>query len=194
MSKYHVILVPGLADRAEVMDYLTKSWKKDVIVHIHPAPWDDIKPFDHKLQMLCKLIDHCAKHSGNVSLIGVSAGGSLVMNAFYKKKAKVNKVINVCGRLREGQNVSPTLDLVIQGHSSLKQSILFCEQGQSKLTTQEKSKIMTISGVFDGTVPITTIPIRGATNIKIPFIFHLFTIGGAFLFYKKRMIEFIKSK
>ena len=193
MMKSHVILVPGLADRKGIMDYLTRSWKKDVVVHIHPAPWEDMKPFGHKLEMLLKLIDHCAKHSGKVSLIGVSAGGSLVMNAFCHKKAKIHRVINICGRLREGKNVSPTLDTAIKGHPSFKNSVLLCEKGLSKLTSLDKAKIMTIRALFDGTVPTSTTPIVGAINITIPFAFHIFAIGAAFLFYKKSMLQFIKE-
>lgn len=64
--------------------------------------WRNDEDFAPKLTRLLELIDQLAASGNKVSLIGTSAGGSAVLNAFTKRKDVVQRVVNVCGRLRIG--------------------------------------------------------------------------------------------
>lgn len=189
----HIILVPGLADRVTWMKRLTASWTKyGVTIHVHAAPWSDKKNFHEKFISLLALIDDLSKKKNSrVSLIGISAGGSMVINAFYERRTEIHKVINICGRLRILQHLIRPFSLASKNSPAFRESVLLAEGRIQKLRAKEKKKIMTIRGLYDETVPISTTPIEGATNIQIPFFFHIPIIGSALTLYKKIIINFI---
>lgn len=189
---HHIILVPGLGNNVRWMRFLTKSWKKHgVVVHIKSASWGNKETYKEKLRNLTDYIDTFAKSNRRVYLVGVSGGGSLVMNAYYQRRQKVYKVINVCGRLRKGQKVFPTLAVAALGFPDFKTSVLLCENNQKDLLEKDKQKIMTLRGFYDEVVPGSTIPIKGATNIITPFPFHAIAIAASLLVYKKDILNFI---
>ena len=58
----------------------------------------------------------------------------------------------------------------------------------------DKEKIMTVSPwPFDAVVPMSCIPIDGATNITVPVPFHILGIGASLSIFRKPLVEFIKE-
>ncbi len=193
-NKHYIIVVPGLKDRAGLMRFVTKGWKtKNLDVLIHVAPWEDKTSYEKKIAMLLVKIDALAKR-GKVTLVGVSAGGSLVMNAFAKRKEKVHRVINVSGRLRMGGFPSIAFALSARNHPAFVESVEKAEKVLPTLSQKNKEKIMTISPIFDGVVPLSAIPVDGAYNLKIPLISHALATGGSFVFFRKRINDFIGNQ
>lgn len=194
MSKHCIILVPGLGDRILRHQWLTKKWKEDGIeVIIHTAPWNKTQEkFQPKLDRLLKHIDQLSNNGYKVSLIGTSAGGSFVINAYLRRKSKVHKVINVCGRIRKGEHVYPSLKQAARDFTAFYESVIFCEENLRHLTSQDEEKIMTVSPwPIDGIVPMNCIPIQGARNISIPVPLHILGICVALSVFRKPLIEFI---
>lgn len=189
MNKY-VILVPGLGDHASRIKFATKSWEKyGVIPVIHKVPWKNTKEgFQTKLNRLLSVIDRYAK-KGEVSLVGMSAGGSFVINAYLQRRLKIKRIINICGRLREGG--FPSLVYAAIGFPAFKTSVQVCEKSLSKLTESDKKKIMTFSPIFDGIVPLSAIPIFGAKNATVPYFFHGIAIALVLILNKVKIISFI---
>lgn len=188
--KNAVIIVPGLMDRVNGISFLIKNWNKsNVDMFIHAAPWEDKEHFEPKLKNLVAQIDQLSK-TYKVSLIGVSAGGSMVINAFMQRKNKVKKVINVSGRLRVGG--FPSLKIAAKGRIAFKESVVLCEKYLTLFSQEDCKKIMTISPLFDGVVPMSAIQVNGALNITIPVIFHSIANIFALTVFKKKLIEFIK--
>ena len=193
--KHTVILVPGLGDRILRHTWFTRQWEKDGIkVVIHTAPWNKTEEkFEPKLDRLLQHIDQLSNPQTNLTLIGTSAGASLVINAFAKRKSKIHKVINVCGRVRKGNSIWLPLIIAAKGHPAFYESVIACENEISKLTTNDKAKIMTVSPwPIDGIVPMSCVPINGATNLSIPVPFHALGIGAALSFFRSHLINFIK--
>lgn len=193
-KKHFLIFVPGLGDNYTFFKWATRNWEKEygLTLIFYPVGWKENKTFDEPLINLLEIVDQLAK-KGRVSLIGSSAGGSAVLNAFAKRKTKIHRVINLCGRLRKGEGVFPSLDFAAFGYPAFKESVLLSEQNQKRLTVKDKKKILAIRAFYDEIVPSSTSILTGATNIQIPTVQHLTSMIFAILFFKKPIITFLKS-
>lgn len=192
MKKYNVILVPGLNDGRLLIPFFwtTKFWgKQNVYVTKHIVPWAKKESFDDKLQRLLDVIDLFTLDGSTVSLMGFSAGGSLVVSAYAKRKGKIDKVINVCGR------VQSTKAFTRGGRylHAYKESVHAAMDALETLSLEEKKRILTIRPLYDAVVPVKTVSIAGANNIAIPSIFHVPSMAGMLLFGRKKMISFIQK-
>lgn len=184
---HSVIIIPGLGDNVQAIKLLEKSWKKfglDIIPH--SIGWrDGENDFKPKLERLLKLIDKLHKEGKKVSLVGTSAGGSAVLNAFVKRKNVIHKVVNVCGRLRVGPE-SGFRSFALKSKSSLSfaDSVKMFESKESLLTEKDRKRIMTIMPIFgDQLVPSSTVFIEGAVNKKIFMGEHILSITYAMAIY-----------
>lgn len=192
MKNEKLIVVPGLGDNRKANLCLTAHL--GIESEIHLMPWQGIEQdFQPKLQKLLKRIDELTKQGINVSLLGTSAGGSAVLNAFYERQNDVLKVINVCGRLRRGSNIYPTLEEASKNSPSFFQSVLLCEERVQKLDVDIKNKILTIRPLYDEIVPITTVTIEGATNIQIVSVEHMLSIAAAMTIYSHHIRTFLSK-
>ena len=194
---YTTILIPGLQDtenKRKAYKFLLRSWpaKYNITPIIFEARWSDGKEtFEHKLNRLLTLIDSATAKPVSLSLIGASAGGSLAFNAYYQRSNKIGELINVCGRLRRGVNVKPSLEWAARNSNSFFDSVINCERGLSNLTTRDKDKILTMQALYDEIVPNSTSTLDGATNIKVFSVEHMLTGLLSLTLYSKRIIDFI---
>lgn len=194
MKEHHIIFVPGLNGSKPLFDKAAESWGRfGFIPHSHQMVWKDNKHFKPKLKNLLGEIDKLLGKDGVVSLVGTSAGGSMALNAFYERQRSIHKVVSICGRLRAGQNVCPTLKWAARESVSLQESVNLCEKNQAKLTPLSLKKVMTLHPVFDEVVPISTTILRGAKNIQIPFIEHVLSISLAMTVFTKPIVDFLKE-
>jgi hypothetical protein len=198
MSKKHqVIIIPGLGDKTTKLSLATRHWRRyDLEPVIHSIGWHDEKKFQSKLQIFVSMIDEFVKNGDRVSLVGCSAGGSAVLNAFLKRKTKVHKVINVCGRLQKG---------VEQGYRSFTsrtasspafaESVKLVEQQEQFLSTRDRKRIMTVRPLwYDEVVPEKTAMLSGAYNTIVPIPGHVFGITMALTLFSRPLITFLKSE
>lgn len=195
MNTHTVLLVPGLGDRVPRHQWLTKFWKKEGMeVIIHTAHWNNTnEPFQPKLNRLIRHIDQIAHKNKKLTLIGTSAGGSLVINAFTKRPSKIHRVISVCGRVRKGNHVFPSLELAAKGFPAFTESVIACEKELPRLAKKDKEKIMTVRcSLVDVLVPMSCIQIEGATNMTVPIPFHILGIATALTVWRKKLIAFIQ--
>lgn len=192
-SKHFIIIIPGLGDRKDGYTFLTRHWKDyGLNVIVYPFGWRDEVSFLKKLENLIVLIDKLST-KGKVSIVGASAGGSAAINAFSARSNKVYKIVNVCGRLRQGQQtgyrgfISRT-----QSSDSFRDSVLQCEKNIKTLSIAQRKKILTLHAKFgDELVPADTTIIEGATNISLPYFEHLITINLA-MYFPKKIAKFLK--
>lgn len=194
--RHCVILVPGLGDNIYKLEWVKSLWKQNNIhLVIHTAPWNKKnEKLEPKLDRLLKKIDELHTKGYIVSLVGTSAGGSLIINAFSNRKNKIHRVINVCGRVRKGEGVSPSLEIAGKGFPAFAKSVITCEKEIPTFNAQDRKKIMCVRPfLFDAIVPMDCIFIEGTTNITVPIFFHMFGIGAALSIFRKRLIEFIKE-
>ena len=161
---------------------------------IHSVSWrNDHQDFQIKLTRLLGVIDSIDTRHNKVSLVGCSAGGSAVLNAFYERKDVINKVINVCGRLRTGNLTGfRSFKSKTASSSAFAQSIKLFETRESLLSQEDKGKVMTVRALFgDELVPADTTNLDGAYNITVPTGEHLFSIAMAMTVFSKNLIKFL---
>ena len=196
MQKPHkVILVPGLGDDTRFLNWATKNWQKHGLEPVvHSVGWrDGESSFEPKLKRLISLIDEFVKEGNQVSLVGTSAGGSAVLNAFIQRKDSIHKVVNVCGRLKVGPTSGfRSFQSKTQTSPAFAKSVKLCESEIKSLSKQDLKKIMTVQAMFgDELVPSETTIIHGALNTKVPTPEHMISIATALTIFSKPMIDFL---
>lgn len=194
LRKHNVVFAPGLGDDNPLLRWEMKRFESNgFVVHVHPAPWgnknEELKP---KLERLIRLIENLAASGDKVSLVGISAGASLVLNAYILKTNKITGVVNLFGRLRSKS--SPSLNFAARNSSAFKESVLMFEKNETKLTNADRKKILTVRAMFDETVPLSTTPLAGAKNIQVPLIEHTLSIYLGVLIYKRVITDFLRER
>lgn len=194
-NPYKIIVVPGLGDGGRFFRFMVKNWWRMFPIEVHAFGWRDkgAKLID-KQNSLLQRIDALTKDGRKIYLIGISAGGSAVLNAFMARRLVVSGVVNVCGRLREGVGVHPTLKKAARTSEIFAQSVKSCERELSSLTNSDLEKILTIRPIYDEIVPTSTVGIEGATNIIIPSFFHGVGIRCSMIFLRNKIINFLISR
>ena len=171
--KHHVIYVPGLNDQRKGYEFLINGWRVyGVIPHVHRVGWHDGESFKSKLKKLVAEVNHYLNKGNLVSLVGGSAGGSAVLNALLEQP-KINAVVNLCGRLRAGENVSPSLKFAARNSPSFKESILLFERVEPKMTHESRKKVLNLIPIYDELVPKSTAYLKGASNKTLPSVEHV---------------------
>lgn len=196
-AEHKVIFIPGLEDKARPLERAVRHWQKhDLMPIVHPIGWNDRKtPFEPKLKQLVEMVDRFTQEGDKVSLVGISAGGSAVVNAFIERKKKVNRVINVCGRLERGSATGfRSFESRTASSPSFAESVNLCESRKEELLATDKQKIMTVRAMFgDELVPADTTIMVGAYNIAIPTLEHNLSILAALTVFSKPLILFLKQ-
>jgi hypothetical protein len=196
MKEKQIVLIPGLGDNVTALRFATQSWEKHgVKTHIQRVGWYDGEEFEPKFERMLSFIDQLLKN-GSVSVIGTSAGGSFAFNVFQEYKDKVDKGINVCGRLRTGHphRTFRSLEAVTKGTPAFRQSVLRFEENEKLLSVNDRSRLMTIRPAFgDEAVPPETVPVEGALNTLVYTPEHIAGIGLSLLF-PSAIFNFLSDK
>jgi len=200
MSKErHIIYVPGLRDQHLFNKSLARLyplvWKPQGF-HFHTISphWEEGISFTPKLKMITNKIDELSVGANHIYLLGVSAGGSAVLNAFSQRRDLISGVVNVVGRLRAGVNVKPSLDKATKISPACRESILsFENQNEPTLSEVDRRKVMTLRPVWDETVPKSTVSLKGAKNIVVPMVEH--SLGGIAIMtiFSPMIVKFFKG-
>lgn len=196
MAKHKVIVVPGLGNENKLHALLVKWWKIfGIETYVCGVNWKvEESGFDKKMRKIIGLIDKLTNDDSEVSLVGTSAGGSAVLNAYFERRDKIHRVVNDGGRLRSGDALFYTFDRATAKSPSFRESVLRAEKLEQRLTVTDRQKIMTVRPVFDEIVPPNTVGIKGAKNIVIPSVDHPLSNALALTLFAWPIIRFIKSK
>jgi len=195
-KKHYVIFVPGLGDGVKKIQLVTYCWRWfSLIPIVHAMDWRDGEKFQPKLKRLLDLIDEYFENGNIVSLVGTSAGGSAVVNAYMKRKNKIHRVINVCGRLTTGTHKGfRSFESKTKTSPAFAQSIQLCEKRENYLTKIDRRKIITVRPLFDEVVPPDTTMVKGAQDRIIPSIGHVLSITLSLTFFSKPLITFLTNE
>lgn len=133
--------------------------------------------YESKLQVVLDRIDELTKQGHKVSLVGQSAGSSLALNAFSARREFVAGLVILTGRLRVAGE--PTLEDAASSSPAFKESVQRAEAVLDKIPAVDRLRVITIRPSLDKVVPPSSVPIKGATNLKSRLRGHSF--GGAML-------------
>lgn len=191
MSKGKLIVIPGLGDRVKLTELMARQLNMDF--EVIRMSWNDRSDFDSKLKKIIQKIDAATKEGRTVIGLGISAGGSAILNAFVERQENMIKVINVCGRLRAGEDVFTTLDEASKSSPSFRQSVLMFERNENKLSLEARSRVLTIRPLIDPVVPGSTVTVEGAVNAQIISLGHVLSIALAMTLYKGKIEDFLDN-
>lgn len=190
--EHYLIVIAGLGDENKFLRWEVKGLEGDgLTTHLYQAPWENKEPFEPKLERLLRRIDELSD-KGNVSLVGISAGGSLALNAFDQRRETIHKLVTVCAPLRQGRG-NWFWNEKMKNHSSFRACLVLAEQNQVSLTPDDKKKILTTQAIYDEQIPNSTASIPGVEKIVMPVIGHQPGITLALTLFKGRIIQFVKG-
>lgn len=192
-KEHHFIFILGFGDHRPLgMDRIIKLWRVfDLRPHDVRMMWADDEPFEDKLKRITDKIDYLTSQGFLVSLVGISAGGSAVLNAYGLRKDKIHKVVFISGKLLYPETVS---ELYFQKHPAFKESVFRANINFQKLTSKDKQKLLTLYALVDNTVPVRASKLPGVRGKRILALGHIPAIYTAITFYSYSIAKFIKSK
>ncbi len=154
-----------------------------------PVKWKSNENYQYKLKRLIDLISNQPINS-KVSLIGISAGGSLIINAFLKNPSRIYKLITICSRLKKGEvNGFRGFYKRTKNYPAFRESI----ENLNLKKIKNRKNILTINSIADELVPVKTAFIKNTKNITIPIIGHTCSIIFSLVFLLPKIKNFLLS-
>jgi hypothetical protein len=195
MVKEHVIIfTPGLGGETKSLAILTSMWPLSGLTPIMlPMVWKDNLPLKPKLDHLLSVVDSYLDKGHMVSGVGTSAGGSLILNAFYERP-NMHRVATVNSRLMIGPTQGwRSFDLQTRLSPAFAESIRLLEKRLPHFPKNLSKRIInTRNFPFDELVPPETSFIEGAEHYSIPGIEHMLGIGTTLTLFSIPLINFLK--
>ena len=194
MAKQHkVIVLPGLGRQRDynIQIKLLNHWQKlGLSVYLYPIHWSSNQTFDYKFKEVLKLIDKFAADGSQVSLVGISAGASMALNAYSARANKISKVVFICGKLA---NTKPVNQRYFVANPAFKKSLEMGDVSLAKLTPKDKAKILSIRALYDNVLSPSANYIPGANRKVVLSLGHVVTILYVLALRGRLVAGFIKS-
>jgi dienelactone hydrolase len=195
--EHSVVVVTGLGGANPSLSPSLQFWRHyDLSPIIFDPHWRDGEPFALKLTRILDLVDDLSRAGNKVSLVGTSAGGCAVLDTFTEKPHQIYKVVNICGRLREGTHSGfRSFEKRTASSPAFVQAVAMFADREGNLTQNDRSRILTLHALWglDELVPAETTYITGATNLMLPVPEHLFSISMALTVFSQPLINFLTN-
>lgn len=191
--KHHVIYVPGLGDHKRQGQRFAPMWWQvfGVRGHYVPMHWNDGKPLGPKIKVLLDKIDELSADGSPVSLVGASAGASVVLVAFAARPDQIAGVVCICGKINHPETIHPERFVV---NPAFKESLDKLQEVLPTFDAVTRQRIMSMHPLRDGSVPPADTIIPGARKKLILMSGHVFSIATALIFNAYGMMRFLKKQ
>jgi triacylglycerol esterase/lipase EstA (alpha/beta hydrolase family) len=179
--KKPLIIIPGLGDRAKQYRIVMPIWKLlGYEPYVFSFGWEDAhENFAVAIERLTDYIDNL--HATRINIIGVSAGGTAAINALALRPSIVNRVVTVS---------TPYRFLPHLKNAKLKASIA---QAKRIDVSGLGSRVLSIHGLHDKTVPIGASKPEGVRARKVYMINHGFIIATSLTLYGVIIRRFLEE-
>lgn len=195
MKKLHVIYVTGLGDKGDdpqKQKTLVKTWRwYGVEPEFFQVNWGDKTPWEPKLQKLLSSIDNAYERGMAVGLVGASAGGSAVINAYAARRDKVAGVVLIAAKVNHPETVGKNYK---RNNPAFVTSINNSPKALASLSAKERSHILSRYALFDEVVDKADSYVSGARNRRSPTFGHFITIGLQIIFGAPSFIRFLRRQ
>lgn len=190
--KQAVIYVPGLGDhRTRGQRLAARFWRlygvRSEVILMH---WRTKEPFETKLARLLARIDQLHQQGYQISLVGVSAGASAVINAFALRQTELHRVVCICGKLRRPETISPN---TYRRNPAFAESMQVLPDSLDHIPKKARKRICSIKPLADELVPPEDTTITGAQAKTIISFGHAPSIGLAVTLYWPLVMKFLKQ-
>lgn len=182
MAVHDVIYVPGIGDtKTTFQELAVKTWRLyGVVPHTFAMRWADGEAFESKFTRFLTYIDGLLAKGHQVSLVGASAGASVVLNAFAARP-DIHGVVTIAGKINRPEAIGAWYH---RNAPAFVQSARQAQDSLATLTLEQRSRINSRYGLIDVIVPQKDSIVKGAKNRKVlsighaPTIAHQLTIGA----------------
>jgi len=191
--RHAVIYVPGLGDSRIGGQLLAmKLWRlQGVRAELFQMNWSDGEPYEPKQRRLLARVDRLLKQGYRVSLVGASAGGSAVINAYAERQDQLHCAVGICGKLLS-HGLSSVHPKYYQKNPAFLESMRRLQGSDEHLTKAHRERILSLRPLYDESVPIAETRIPGSKERIVPVFGHVFGIAYGLLFGSFGIIRFIK--
>lgn len=172
------LYINGLIDsRIKFVDRFVHWWwgRAGIDIQLAKVNWFDNTKIADRINLIVDKVSQMLKKHDGVALIGSSAGGSLVINAFDTLKDKNVCAILAHSRLKVGkyQNYqklslyhSARIGKKISAPSFYESVQIAQEKSVPNLSVIDKKRILTMTQITDGVVPIESMTIDGVKSYQ----------------------------
>lgn len=188
MKKHCILYVPGLGDNYDPLRrFFLKSWRVfGVQTQLAPMSWRDGRSYENKLQQLGEVIADKYHQGYKITLLGESAGGSMVLNAYAKYGDMIFRAMTICGKNTAPRTVSSK---IYSKNPSFKTSMHQTPKSVEQLTKQERQRFISVHPVHDGYVPVNQTLIPDCQQVCLWSGGHLTTIFLALSLFSPIMVR-----
>lgn len=180
LQKPKLIIIPGLGDRVRGYSILALVWKIfGYDTHIFSFRWES--PSESFSVSFSRLLDYIDEQSGEIYIIGASAGGAAAIHALYAREQVVQRVVTIA----TVSQYIPSLK-----NSKLKSSV---ENLPNNNTPEICQRILSVYGVYDQKVPVSLTKKLKARHCQIPMIGHALIIFTALTVYSYPIHSFLRK-
>lgn len=186
--KHHVIYVPGIADDiGKVQSRIVKLWRfQGVQPETYVIPWAGKNNYDDSKRVLNKRIQMLVSRGDKVSLVGASAGGCAVMNAYLENPSQVSGVAMICPKLINADNIGKR---IVSKNPAFKQAMEELQIRLNSLTESSKRDLVSFISPRDGLVSYHDSAIVGVKEVRLPGLRHNLAILYTLTFGSRRLIK-----
>lgn len=186
-----VIYVPGLGDAKAGQHAAVHSWKKlGVDPYVYEMKWADGKPYGPKMQVLLSLAEQLRAEGKLVCLVGASAGGSVVVNAYAQRPDLIHAVACICGKIRNAHTVHPQ---TYRSNNAFQESMDTVEASGDSLSLEQRSRILSLHPLYDAIVPVRDTRLPGSKSRTMAIIGHFFGIAYGLTVASFGIMQFFKK-
>ena len=192
-KKLHVIYVPGIGDQnPKLQAKAISTWRLyGVEPELFQMNWADNRPWEIKFNQLLARIDELSAQGHSVTLVGASAGGGAVINAYAARKDKVVGAVTISGKIHRPDKIGSRYR---KNNSSFVESAYAVPDSLEKLNQEDRKHIFCRYGLFDEIVPVKESRIEGAKNLYAPTLFHAPSIAFQLLLGAPSLMSFLKKQ
>ena len=165
--------------------------RRGISVRHVPVDWYAKEPFPDLLTRMTAVVQEELNEHGNVTLCGVSAGGSLAVNVCGKLHSTNLTAAVLCGPLRVAKLPRwdrRTLERIAfrdpnRPSQSFFDSVTYCGTAAiPALTDEDRHRLVTVQQWADDVVPRPTMGIPGVRVVRVPGVGHTFGIAVGVLY------------
>jgi pimeloyl-ACP methyl ester carboxylesterase len=191
-QKLAVIYIPGLGDaKATAQHVAIDAWKNlGIEPYVYQMQWADGKPYKPKIETLLALAKQLRSEGKLVCLVGASAGGSIVINAYAQQPGLFHGVACICGKVRNANNVQP---LTYQRNSAFQESMQRTEDSIKSLSENQRKRILSLHPLYDPVVPIRDTRVPGAKMRTMAIVGHFLGIAYGLTISSFGIVQFFKK-
>ena len=189
--KRAVLYVPGLGDhRSGSQRAALKLWRVyGVYSEVVLMQWLVAEPLETKLARLLTRIDSLHEQGYAVSLVGASAGASIIVHAFARRQDVVRRVVCICGKLQHPETIGAG---TYRRNSAFGESLALLPQSLDMLDDAARKRVLSIRPLADASVPPADTIVPGFETATIPSYGHAVSIALGLTLFSPLAIGFIR--